>query len=246
MKITKLLPLIAYLAAAISFTSQAEEEAITPVWSGQAELGFIDTSGNTDTRSLNGKFNLVHNVQPVKTGLRLEALTSEENGRSSKEKYFAEIKSDYTLGEYDYIASLLSYEDDRFSGFEYQSVLSVGYGYRIWHAKKGHFDVEIGPGYRRTSLDERNESGDKLKDEFIGRLALDFSASISENATFLEVITVETGEFATVYRSIMGLQSTLVSTLAMKINYEVKYTDTVPEGTEEMETIVGATLVYGF
>lgn len=245
MKISHILPAITCLGA-ISLTSQAAEEVADPVWAGQAELGFIETSGNTDTRSFNGKFNLEHDIQPMKIGLRLEALTGEENGTSSKEKYFAEVKSDYTLGEYDYITSLLSYEDDRFSGFEYQSVLSVGYGYRLWHAKKGHFDVEVGPGYRRTALEVRDEEGDKLKEEAIGRLALDFSIDISDNATFLEVITIETGEFGTVYRSIMGLQSTLVSTLAMKINYEVKYTDTVPEGTEEMDTIVGATLVYGF
>lgn len=247
MKITNFFPVIACISAGIaSFSAQAADEVVNPVWTGQAELGFIDTSGNTDTRSFNGKFNLVHDIQPMKTGLKLEALTGEENGTSSKERYNAELKGDYTLGEHDYIASLLSYEDDRFNGFEYQSVLSVGYGYRIWNAKKGHFDVEVGPGYRRTSLEIRNDEGDKLKEEVIGRLALDFAVDISENATFLEVITVEAGEFGTVYRSIMGLQSTLVSTLAMKINYEVKYTDTVPEGTEEMDTIIGATLVYGF
>jgi putative salt-induced outer membrane protein len=247
MKVTKILSVITCLGAGIaSFTSHAAEEVINPVWTGQAELGFIDTSGNTDTRSFNGKFNLAHDIQPLKTGLKLEALTGEENGTSSKERYNAELKADYTLGEHDYIASLLSYEDDRFNGFEYQSVLSVGYGYRIWNEKKGHFDVEVGPGYRRTALEIRNNEGDKLKEEVIGRLALDFAIDISDNATFLEVITVESGEFGTVYRSIMGLQSTLVSTLAMKINYEVKYTDTVPEGVDEMDTIIGATLVYGF
>jgi len=247
MKITKIFPIIACLSAGISsITAQAAEEVIAPVWSGEAELGFINTSGNTDTRNFNGKFNLIHDIQPVKTMLKLEALTGEENGTLSKERYNAELKSDYTLGEKDYIVSLLSYEDDRFNGFEYQSVLSVGYGYYIWKSKKGHFDIEVGPGYRRTSLDIRNDEGDKLKEEVIGRLALDFSVDISENATFLEVATVEAGEFGTVYKSIMGLQSTLVSTLAMKINYEVKYTDTVPEGTKKMDTTVGATLIYGF
>jgi putative salt-induced outer membrane protein len=247
MKIKQALPLITCIGfAAVSASSQAAEEVINPVWTGQAELGFIETSGNTDTRSFNGKFHLVHDIQPIKTGLKLEALTGEENGASSKERYNAELKSDYTLNKRSYVASLLSYEDDRFNGFQYQSVLSVGYGYRLWNEKKGHFDVEVGPGYRRTALEIRNDEGDKLKEEVIGRLALDFAIDISDNATFLEVITVESGEFGTVYRSIMGLQSTLVSTLAMKINYEVKYTDTVPEGTEEMDTIIGATLVYGF
>jgi putative salt-induced outer membrane protein YdiY len=247
MKITKIFPVIACIGAGItSVTAQAADEAVNPVWAGQAELGFIDTSGNTDTRSLNGKFNLTHDQQPMKTRLKLEALTSEENGEKSKERYFAELKGDYTLSDRSYVASVLSYDDDRFTGFEYQGVLSVGYGYHAWRAKQGHFDIEVGPGYRRTSLYIRNDEGDKLEEELIGRLSLDFAADISDNATFLETFTVEAGEFSTVYRSIMGLQSTLVSTLAMKINYEVKYIDNVPEGTEKMDTIVGATLVYGF
>lgn len=247
MKITKFFPVLAYIGAGMaSISAQAADETENPVWAGQAELGFIDTSGNTDTRSLNGKFNLTHDQQPMKTRLKLEALTSEENGEKSKERYFAELKGDYTLSDRSYVASVLSYDDDRFTGFEYQGVLSAGYGYHVWQAKKGHFDVEVGPGYRRTSLYIRNDEGDKLEEEIIGRLSLDLAADISDNATFLETFTVEAGEFSTVYRSVMGLQSTLVSTLAMKLNYEVKYIDNVPEGTEKMDTIVGATLVYGF
>ena len=68
---TLLLPsLVASLL--LSSLSQAEESTDTAApaeasWSGNTELGFIQTSGNSDTQSFNGKFNIVRDLQPIKT-----------------------------------------------------------------------------------------------------------------------------------------------------------------------------------
>ena len=242
-----------YLVASLllSSLSQAEEstDTATPAeanWSGNTELGFIQTSGNSDTQSFNGKFNIVRDLQPIKTAFKFEALTSEESGDPSKEKYFSELKFDYSLGEFDYLTALLSYEDDRFSGFQYQSTLFLGYGYRAWHSEQGKLDLEVGPGYRRNALEARNEHGEKVEEEAVGRLGLNLEVNISDSAKFTEVITIEGGDSNVVYKSDMGLQSTLVGKLAMKINYQVKHTDEVPEGTKNTDSLVGVTLVYSF
>jgi len=230
---------------------QAEENATTDTadaakWSGNAELGFIETSGNSDTQSLNGKFAVARERGDYKIGLKTEALTSKENGDTSKEKYTAELKTEYSLGDFDYLTSNIHYEDDRFSGFEYQYTLSAGYGYRAWNDENGKLDLEIGPGYRRSVLDQRDEDGEKVEDEAVGRAALNLEVNIGDNAKFTEVITIEGGESNVIYKSDMGLQSTLVGALAMKINYQVKYTEEVPEDTENTESQVGVTLVYSF
>lgn len=231
---------------ALSSIANGEDIPATAIWSGNTELGFIQTSGNSDTQSFNGKFNIVRDLQPLKTAFKFDALTSEENGEASKEKYLSEFKLDYSLGEFDYFTSLLSYEDDRFSGYQYQSTLSIGYGYRAWNEEQGKLDFEVGPGYRRNSLEIRNEHGEKIEEEAVGRLGMNLEVNISENAKFTEVITIEGGDSSTVYKSDMGLQSTLIGALAMKINYQVKHTDKVPEGTKDTDTTVGITLVYSF
>lgn len=250
-KITLPISLLSSLLV-LSNTSFSEDAPVddsvpaTAIWSGNTELGFIQTSGNSDTQSFNGKFNVVRELQPLKTAFKFDALTSEESGEASKEKYLSEFKLDYSLGEFDYFTSLLSYEDDRFSGYQYQSTLSIGYGYRAWNEEQGKLDFEVGPGYRRNSLEVRNEHGEKVEEEAVGRLGMNLEVNISDNAKFTEVITIEGGDSSTVYKSDMGLQSTLIGALAMKINYQVKHTDTVPEGTENTDTTIGVTLVYSF
>lgn len=234
------------LAEDPAVNAATEPTAAKVKWSGNAELGFIRTNGNSDTESFNGKFKIVRNKKPLKTSLKLEALTSKESGDTSKEKYLSEVKADYSIAEKEYIASSLSYEDERFSGYEYKSVLSVGYGYRLWNTENGELDIELGPGYRRSSLEERNDKGEKVVSEAIGRFALNLTANLSENAIFTEEFTVEGSDSSVVYKSDMGLQSTLVGALAMKINYQVKYTDNVPEDTKNTDSTVGVTLVYGF
>ncbi len=226
-----------------------DSQAETPpsiIWSGNTELGFIQTTGNSSTQSFNGKFNLVRDQQPLKTAFKFEALTSEENGDVSKEKHLSEFKIDFSLNEYDYLTSLISYEDDRFSGYQYQSTLSLSYGYRAWNDDQGKLDLEIGPGYRRNALEAPNDQGKKVEEEAVGRLGLNLEVKLSDNALFTEVINVEGGDSNIVYKSDMGLQSKLIGSLAMKINYQVKHTEEVPEDTEHTDSTIGFTLVYDF
>jgi putative salt-induced outer membrane protein len=243
-----LVPSLSLAEEAITTSPEAAvtEAPAAAVWSGNAELGFIQTSGNSDTQSFNGKFNIVRELEPTTTAFKLEALTSEEDGESSKEKYLSELKYDYSLGKFTYVTSILSYEDDRFNGYQYQSILAVGYGYRAWHSEQGKLDLEVGPGYRRNALEIRNEDGDKIEEEAIGRASLNLRVNIGENAKFTETFTVEGGDSKVVYKSDMGIQSTLIGALAMKINYQVKHTTEVPEDKKKTDSLVGVTLVYSF
>jgi putative salt-induced outer membrane protein YdiY len=243
-----LLPTIGFAEdSATPSTEAADQSAIAAQWSGDAELGFIQTSGNSDTQSFNGKFSLVRELEPSTTSLFLEALTSEEDGDTSKEKYNAEIKYDYSLSKRSYVASLLDYEDDRFNGYEYQSTLAIGYGYHAWNDEnRGKLNLEVGPGHRRSVLEEKNEDGDKVEEGTVARASLNLLLKLGEGAKFTEKFSVEAGDSSTVYKSDMALQSTLVGKLAMKVNYQVKHTTDVPDGIKNTDSMVGVTLVYSF
>lgn len=239
--------LISSLLLLPTITLAAEEDAQAGAeWDGNAELGFIHTSGNSDTESLNAKLKVSREEGAFKSGLKLEALTSEDDGDKSSEKYLAALKFDYAIGAKSYLTSQALYEDDKFSGYEYQSSVTVGYGYHAWKDKNGKLDLEAGPGYRRDVLEIRDEDGDKVNEEAVGRFSLDLLVKLGESAKFTELLTVEAGESKTIWKSEMGLQSTLTGNLAMKVSHTVKHTTDVPEDSKNTDSIVGVTLVYDF
>ena len=227
------------LASAPSF---AAEEVPASRWSGSAELGLIDTSGNTDTRSLNGAFAVKHKGEKWDKAFKLSALTSKEDGTTSKEKYNAEVKFDRNFSERSYLAIDATQERDRFNGFEYQSTASVGYGYRAIKEEKMKLSLEAAPGYRRDKL---KESGD-INEDSILRLGLNFDWVIRDGVSFIEEFTADIGEDNSTYKSETGLKSQIIGALATKITYKVKYVEEVPDENENTDRELGITFVYSF
>ena len=74
--------------------SHAADEDAEKSWKGSSELGYINTSGNTDTTSLNAKFGVMHSGENWDTTFKADALTSEEDGTTSKEKYASSLQFD--------------------------------------------------------------------------------------------------------------------------------------------------------
>ena len=69
----------------------------------------------------------------------------------------------------DYVYGYASYDEDHFSGFDFQVATSLGWGHRIINKEDMEWDVEIGPGYRFSKVDSGIAVGD-VSEEVILRL----------------------------------------------------------------------------
>jgi len=237
------IPFLAALLLSSPFVVAAEDTREVPsAWDGSAELGFIDTSGNTDTQSTNGAFKVKHKGEQWDKALKLTALTSKEDGVTSKEKYNGEINLDRNFDARSYLAITGTQERARFSGFEYQSTASVGYGYRVINEDKMKLAFEAAPGYRRDKL---KESGD-INEDTILRIDADFSWTIQKGVEFTEEFVAELGEENSTYKSETGLKSQINGSLATKLTYKIKYVDEVPPENKNTDREFGVTLVYSF
>ncbi|MAD44555.1 MAG: hypothetical protein CMH98_06075 [Oceanospirillaceae bacterium] len=222
--------------------AQAAEEGDDKSWKGSAELGYINTSGNTDTTSLNARFGVIHKGEHWDTTFKADALTSKEDTETSKEKYTASLQFDRNFTEHHYLALLGEYEDDRFNGYEYQSLVSAGYGYRAINEEAMQLDLEAGPGYRYDRLNE----GGETEEETILRLALSYFWEINDGVEFIQDVSVDTGSDNTIWKSETGLKSQINGSLATKLTYKLKHTQEVPEDSENTDREFGVTLVYSF
>jgi len=210
-------------------------------WSGEAELGLVMTTGNTETQSINAKTKVANEREKWRHTLIAEALNTADNIRTTSEKYFLSGKSDYKFSEFEYFFGIVTYEDDRFSGYEYQVSEVLGYGRRIIHEPRLALDIEGGPGARQSKITNGNSDN-----ELIVRLGGNLEWKISESANFSEKLSTEIGENITITKSITALKAQIVGSLAMKVSLTIKHTSEVPLESKKTDSETALTLVYSF
>ncbi len=243
-----LIMLTALLATACNTFAAEEEkpkEEKSP-WTSSAEFGFIRTTGNTVSQTTVGKFDTVYEVEKWRHTGHAEAFgqqADDDDGNSdvSAERYQLSGKSDYKFNELNYVYGLIDLNKDRFSGFKYDHVVSVGYGHKAIKRDDMELDLEVGPGVRFYKPDDENND-----EEAVLRLAAKYWWKITENSKFTQDVSTEIGESVTSTESITGVQANINKTLALKFTYKVQNKSDVPDGNKKTDTQAGMTLVYNF
>lgn len=243
----------------LSTTGAAAEKMDSP-WKSSAEVGYVNTSGNTNTETLRAAYELSYEIEKWAHKIHADALSSKTETTDdtvtpavtsmerSAAKWLVSGQSDYKFTEYNYFYGLLSYEDDRFSGFEYQAKLGVGYGRRVIHTDKHDLRLEVGPGYRSYRLEQPAPPApaEERRDEMLLRMNAGYIWKISETSKFTQELTYEAGENQDEWKSVTGLTARINATLAMKLTHAVKKLDAVPPGTEHYDRETAVTLVFTF
>ena len=195
-------------------------------WEGEGEAGVLVTSGNTEETNINGRLGLLHEVSEWRNTGDFRSYYSETDDTTTAEKYSAEVQSDYKFEGSQYLFVRGAYEDDRFSGYDFQSSLTTGYGNRFWQrGKRSFLDLSVGGGYRFNRLEEPEADGNQEEEEAIARLAGKFDYALSETALFRQKLSAEIGlsENNTISESETSIQATVVGNLSMKAAYLVQY-----------------------
>ncbi len=225
----------------------AEDKAkVKSPWTSSVELGFIRTTGNTETQTTAVKGDVTYEVDKWRHKGHAEGYgqqSEDDTGTSvvSAERYELSGKSDYKFTELDYAFGLVQLQKDRFSGFEYENTVALGYGRKLLKQDNMELDVEIGPGMKFFKVD--NGQSD---DQAVLRLAGNYWWKISPTSKFTQDLSSEIGDDFTTTKSITGIQANINSAMALKFTYTVKNKSEVPVGVEKTDTEVAMTLVYNF
>lgn len=216
--------------------------ALSAEWKGSSELGLLMQRGNSESDTLNAKFKVTRDAQPWRNSLRLEASNTSSADKRTGEKYLAETKTDYKLTERSYIFNQIQYEDNRFSGYEYQASITFGYGNQVIKSEDMNLFLEIGPGYR---VSEQENSGDKLE-EAVARFGERFDMALSKTAKLEQSLVVLSGDELTTTEFKIGVTSNLTKSFALKVGYGLKYSDTVAADKKHADEETTVSLVYSF
>ena len=222
----------------IAGTASAEEEE---GFSGRVGLGYIATSGNSESKSANGNFDLLWNYEPWRHSLSGMAIKSSTSGVTTAEAFGLTAQSKYDFSERSYVFGLLAFNSDEFSTIDKQTRAAVGYGRRVIDTDKHVLNLEIGAGQRWADLRDGTS-----EDELIYRLGGDYTWNISDTSKFTQTLTVESGSSNTYTEAVSAVNANILDTLALVLSFTVKNNSDVLPGIDKTDTFTAISLEYTF
>ena len=234
----------ARVAAFEASAARAREERLAQQgmlegWSGQGEAGGFISSGNTENRGLAVGVNLTKETRRWKHALRGIIDYQEDNGATSRERYFAGYEGNWKFNGRGFAVLALSWEQDRFTGFSSRFTEALGIGYRLVDTPRLNIAVDGGPALRQT----RFVNG-ITENTLAARAALNAKWVISDRLTFTETATYYADNVNSSLLSLSQLTATLNGRLSARVSVQINNEANPPPGRENTDTMTRATLVY--
>lgn len=235
------------------------EEPLQPIGffgtvTGDVELGFLWTSGNTDSFAIRANSELVHELEYFRNRYQLQSLVQKNNilniTTGEKERVTTASRYGFT-GQSNYkivtgrqtIFGRGAFLHDKFGAFKEQASLVVGYGNRIYEKQTDYLDLEAGPGFgHQESAAGNTNTG------LIWYLAANLDYQLHRTSKFrqtLESTMSLNGENSTLL-SRSSITAQIADSLSMRFNFVLKY-NSKPEGERDsLDSETSASLVYTF
>jgi putative salt-induced outer membrane protein len=223
--------------------AEDEPEVLDTSWKGIGEFGFVSTSGNTDTESLNLRLEFTKETEDWRFRLGGTALTSSKDGSKDAQRYTAELQTDRKLTEKSYLFAAYRYDADKFGAYDPQQSITVGYGRELMKSDRHQLNGEVGIGYKKSEAADSGETSN----EMIGRFLLDDIWTITANTAWNNRLLIEAGSDNTFTQFNSGLVVSMSERFALKLGWEYRHNSDIPAGVaDKTDTTTTANLVYNF
>jgi len=230
-----------YWAMLCCICSATNVYAVEGEWTSNVELGYVQTGGNTQTKTINSKLKAIQDLEVFRTTLEGSALSSGDQVKTTSEKYTASLQEDWKFLERSYVFTRFAFDSDRFAGIQSRYVGILGYGRTLWDDDVWHWNAEVGAGARQTQLTPAQR-----KKDVIARVSTDISWRVSDHATLAQKLNAEGGKEGFLSHSVTSLQQQLNETLSSKITFSADHTSKVAVGVKKLNTEIAVTLVLSY
>jgi putative salt-induced outer membrane protein len=238
---------VCLLVAAGSFLlgMNAVARAQEPMYHDEAELMYVDTSGNTEVTTLSAKNTLtVPFTGKTKGTWKLGGLYGKSEGTKNAENYFTEVRVDHSYTGQLYSFGYGGWLKDRFAGIDARYYLGAGGGYKFYTGPKHFLLGEAGLTYTKENYIDNTDS-----DSPGGRLFGKYEYHFNEKNRFTQSLEwlLNFSESENWYlNSESAVLSALNGWLSLKASYLIKYDNDPVEELKKADTILGVALVANF
>ena len=167
--------------------------AIAPLppspWSGNIQLGFTGTNGNSRDNNLANKLNVIYLKDKWTNTFRYDSLFASSNDKTTAARFSGTVEFDYALRTRLFAFARDNSYYDRFNAYDAASNSAAGLGWRIFNGTDLTIDVQAGPGYRWAKV---AGSGEEFNERTI-YTGTNLSWTLSPNASFQQTFNVDSG-----------------------------------------------------
>lgn len=219
-------------------------------WPLKVEGGLVSARGNTHTDTTNAKVDLARIGEQWKHSLTLNGVYAADESETISQRWDARVQTEYTFDERTFTFASMRYEDDRFSGFEYQTTFALGVGRRFFETDRTKLSAQLGAGYkvlqtRDTLADDGVTVLPGERDEnLIGQGVLEYEHALTGNTKIRNKLLSEYGQNNTSVQNDLALQVNMTRKLALAVGFSVRYNTEPPESFKKMDTLSTVNLVY--
>lgn len=222
-------------------------------WSTRSEAGFVAARGNTSTETANLKFEIVREADKWRNTFGASGLYGKTSAIESAERWDARDQVDHLFSERAFLFGGVRYEDDRFSGFDYQASVSAGVGRKFIERERTKLAAQIGFGYRALAPEDllRDETGEVIQrivgprqSDLVGNGALTFEHAFNDATKVLDSLLFEGGRTNTLTKNELALQVKMTRVLAISLGVSVRYNSLPQDGLKKTDTLSTVNLVY--
>jgi putative salt-induced outer membrane protein len=209
---------------------------------GNVSLGYLATSGNTESKNANASMEATWDLDgPWKHDWAALAINARSDGVTTAESYTASYKAQRDFSATSYLFFSGDWRQDRFSGYDRQVSEAVGYGRRLLDNQRHMLSLEGGAGAKQSDL----ITGEEL-DEAIVRGGLDYLLRISDTSEFSQKLLLEQGDDNRYTESTSALKAEIVGNIALVFSVVIKSNSDVPITIEKTDRFTSISLEYAF
>jgi putative salt-induced outer membrane protein len=239
-----------FLFAAVSGVAAAQAQAD---WTGKGEVGYVMSRGNSDTSTGNAKVDMLKETEHTKQNYGASFLYGESGDVQTAQRWDARWQTDWKITEKAFWFGSGRFEDDRFSGFDYQTTASTGAGYAFYDTDETKLRVQIGAGYRRLRIEQlikddndiviQRIKGDSSADA-VANGQVRFEHAFNASTKVLNTFLVESGQDNTLAQNELALQVKMNETLALAVGYSIRNNSNPPVALAKTDTLTTVNIVY--
>jgi len=229
------------LAAAMAFAVSSPALA---QWTGKGEAGVAIASGNTDSKSANARVSVAKKVDAWENSASLAGVYLRSGGDTTAKRWDLGLQTRYSFSGDTYWFGGLRYEEDKFSGFDHQGVISTGVGRKFIDNDTTSLAAQVGVGYKFSESIATLEVPAAKENKVAGVASLNFEHKLNASTSVFDKFSAEASSDNNFLQNEIGVSVRMTDRMALALAYAVRHNTDPPAGFKKTDTLSTVNLVY--